>query len=176
MHLGIQKIVPCLCFDKEAEEAVNFYVSVFANGRVAKVTRYGEKEIAALLRLPEEIRPGPAGSVKTVSFELFGQEFLAVNGGSHFRFSDAISLIVSCETQAEIDTLWDKLSAGGETLECGWLRDRYGLSWQVVPSVLGRMATDPDPEKSQRVMQAVFAMGKLDIATLERAYAGQGEG
>jgi len=158
----MNKITPCLCFDNQAEEAVKFYVSVFKNSRIEHVTRCGAGEYGV-----------PEGSARTVAFQLFGQPFLAGNGGPHFKFSDAVSLIVNCETQEELDGVWKKLSsAGGKEIQCGWVTDKYGVSWQVVPASLGKMMTDPDAARSQRVMQAILKMVKLDIKTLERAYEG----
>ncbi len=154
----MQKIVPFLWFNDRAEEAVNFYVSLFKNSRVVSVTRYGEAG------------PGPKGAVMMVTFQLAGQDFYALNGGPRFTFSPAISLLVNCETQEEVDDLWEKLSEGGETNQCGWLRDKYGLSWQIVPTILGKLMQDQDPEKSQRVMKAMLQMEKLDIAGLRQAY------
>jgi predicted 3-demethylubiquinone-9 3-methyltransferase (glyoxalase superfamily) len=153
-----QKITPFLWFDNQAEEAANLYVSIFKNSRVTGVNRYGEAG------------PGPADTAMTVSFELEGQEFTALNGGPEYKFTEAISFFVNCETQEEVDTLWEKLSAGGEQGPCGWLKDKYGVSWQIVPTVLGELLGAPDPVKSQRVMQAMLQMKKLDIKTLERAY------
>jgi predicted 3-demethylubiquinone-9 3-methyltransferase (glyoxalase superfamily) len=158
----MQKIRPFLWFDKEAEEAANFYISVFKNSRVLEVARYGAAG------------PGPAGSVMTVTFVLDGQEFIALNGGPHFRFTEAVSLFVTCEDQAEVDYFWDKLMAGGgQPVECGWLKDRFGLSWQVVPAGLMTMLHDPDAARSERVMRAMLQMVKLDIAALQRAYDGE---
>lgn len=154
------RITPSLWFDNQAEEAANFYVSIFPNSRVGKISRYGE------------VGPGPAGGVLTVTFELDGQEFMALNGGPIFKFTEAVSLVVNCETQEEVDRYWALLSEGGEEVECGWLKDRYGLSWQIVPTIVGKLMTDPDPGKSNRVMAALLKMKKLDIAGLERAYAG----
>ncbi len=154
----MQRIVPFLWFDDRAEEAANFYVSLFRDSRVLGVARYGEAG------------PGPKGSVMMVTFQLEGQDFYALNGGPQFPFTPAVSLFVNCETQAEVDELWDKLSAGGAPNQCGWLQDRFGLSWQIVPTVLGRLMQDQDPEKSQRVMKAMLQMRKLDVAGLQRAY------
>ena len=151
-----QKITPFLWFDDQAEEATNFYVSVFKNSEVLSIRRAG----------------GSAGSVMGTSFRLDGQEFMALNGGPMFTFSEAISLFVDCASQHEVDELWEKLSAGGETSRCGWLKDRYGLSWQVIPSVLGEMLQDEDPERAGRVMEAMLQMTKIDIAKLEQAYEG----
>ena len=153
-----QKIAPFLWFDNQAEEAVNFYVSIFKHSKVTSISRYGEAG------------PGPKGTVMTATFELEGQEFIALNGGPEFKFTEAISFFVNCETQAEVDELWEKLSAGGEKGPCGWLKDKYGVSWQIVPTALGEMLSDPDPEKSKRVTQAMLQMKKLDIDALRRAY------
>ena len=155
-----QKITPFLWFDSSAEEAANLYVSVFKNSKVTGVSRYGEAG------------PGPKGSAMSVTFQLDGQEFMARNGGPLFKFTEAISFFVNCETQDEIDRLWSKLGDGGEPGQCGWLRDKFGLSWQIVPNVLGELMGDPDPEKSRRVTQAMLKMGKLDIAGLRRTYDG----
>jgi len=154
----MQKITPFLWFDDQAEEAMDFYVSVFKNSRVASIIRYGEAG------------PGAAGTVMTANFVLDGQEFVALNGGPQFTFSPAISFVVNCTTQAEVDELWEKLSAGGKEIQCGWLEDRYGLSWQIVPTALVEMLNDPDPVKANRVMQAMLQMVKIDIAALRRAY------
>jgi predicted 3-demethylubiquinone-9 3-methyltransferase (glyoxalase superfamily) len=154
----MQKITPFLWFDKEAEAAANFYVSIFKDSKILEVRRYGSAG------------PGVPGSVMTVSFQLEGQEFIALNGGPHFKFSEAISLFVRCETQAEVDELWKKLCDGGQPGPCAWLKDKYGVSWQIVPIALDRMLSDPDPAKSQRVMQAMMKMGKIDIAALKVAY------
>jgi predicted 3-demethylubiquinone-9 3-methyltransferase (glyoxalase superfamily) len=151
--MPVQKITPFLWFDGQAEEAANFYASIFNDSKVTSVTR-----------------SGPNGTAMSVTFQLEGQEFYALNGGPHFTFSPAISFFVSCETQQEVDALWDKLSAGGEKQRCGWLKDKYGVSWQVIPTALGRLLHDKDPVKSQRVMQAMMQMDKLDIAGLQRAY------
>jgi predicted 3-demethylubiquinone-9 3-methyltransferase (glyoxalase superfamily) len=154
----MQKITPFLWFDDKAEEAMKFYVSIFKNSKVGKVTRYGDAG------------PGPKGSVMSVTFELNGQEFYALNGGPVFKFNQAISFFVNCETQAEIDEFWEKLSAGGRKDQCGWLQDKYGLSWQIVPAILGKLLGDPDPVKSNRVMEAMMKMHKLDIAELKQAH------
>ncbi len=149
--MAIQKITPFLWFDHQAEEAAGFYVSIFPNSKLVKVIRYGEAG------------PGPAGSAMTVEFRLEGQSFVALNGGPHFKFTEAISFVVNCQTQDEVDYYWDKLSAGGGEVQCGWLKDRFGLSWQIVPTVLIDMLSDPDPKKSQRVTKAMLQMKKLDI-------------
>ena len=154
----MQKITPFLWFDGKAEEAMNFYVSIFKNSKRGRISRYGEAG------------PGPKGAVMVVTFQLDGQEFMALNGGPHFKFTEAISLLVNCETQDEVDALWEKLSEGGAKGQCGWLKDKYGLSWQIVPTALGEMMSDPDPEKSKRVMNAMLQMKKLDIKTLKQAY------
>jgi predicted 3-demethylubiquinone-9 3-methyltransferase (glyoxalase superfamily) len=153
----MQKITPFLWFDNNAEEALNFYTSLFKNGRIKNVARYGDAG------------PGPKGSFMTATFELEGQEFMALNGGPMFTFSSAISFFVNCETQEEIDNFWDKLSAGGEKMPCGWLKDKFGVTWQIVPSVLGELLNSKDAAKSQRVMHAMMKMGKLDIKTLSEA-------
>jgi predicted 3-demethylubiquinone-9 3-methyltransferase (glyoxalase superfamily) len=154
----MQKITPFLWFDDKAEEAMTFYASIFKNSRILNVTRYGDAG------------PGPKGSVMTATFELDGQKFMALNGGPHFKFTEAISLFVDCETQQEVDDLWDKLSAGGQKSRCGWLKDKYGLSWQIIPSALGKLLHDKDPEKSKRVMAAMLQMDKIDIKKLQQAY------
>jgi predicted 3-demethylubiquinone-9 3-methyltransferase (glyoxalase superfamily) len=151
----MQKITPCLWFDDKAEEGMKFYVSIFKNSKVGRIARYGEAGAKASGR--------PKGSVMTATFEIEGQEFMALNGGPHFKFSEAISFIVNCETQEEIDEFWEKLSDGGEQGVCGWLKDKYGLSWQIVPTALGKMLQDKDSEKVNRVMQAVLHMKKLYI-------------
>jgi predicted 3-demethylubiquinone-9 3-methyltransferase (glyoxalase superfamily) len=161
----MQKITPCLWFDDKAEEVVNFYASVFNKSKIKDVTRYGEAGAKVAGR--------PKGTVMTVTFELEGQEFMALNGGPVFKFSPAISLMVHCETQEELDELWEKLSSGGEKGQCGWLTDKYGVSWQIVPAVLGEMLQDKDAERSERVMGALLQMNKLDIETLKRAYQQQ---
>jgi predicted 3-demethylubiquinone-9 3-methyltransferase (glyoxalase superfamily) len=163
-----QKITPCLWFDDQAEEAVAFYTAVFQDSRILAVSRYGEAGHA--------IHGRPAGSVMTIDFELGGQAFTALNGGPVFRFNEAVSFQVRCETQEEVDYYWEELSAGGDETaqECGWLKDRFGLSWQVVPSVLPEMIRDPESEASRRAMEAMLRMKKLDIAELQRAYAGTG--
>jgi predicted 3-demethylubiquinone-9 3-methyltransferase (glyoxalase superfamily) len=152
-----QKITTFLWFDNNAQEAVNFYCSVFKNSKTLDTIRYGD------------VGPGPKGSVMTIDFELDGQRFTALNGGPDFKFTEAISLVVHCETQDEIDYYWEKLSDGGQKVECGWLKDKFGLAWQIVPNVLLDLLRDPDQEKSQRVMKAMLQMKKLDIRTLEKA-------
>lgn len=154
----MQKITPFLWFDDNAEEAMNFYVSIFENSKIKNVARYGEAG------------PGPKGTVMTGTFELDGQEFMALNGGPHFKFTEAISLFVNCETQEEVNELWEKLSEGGSKSQCGWLKDKFGLSWQIIPKVLGELMNDPDPVKSQRVMNAMLQMTKIDIKGLRAAY------
>jgi predicted 3-demethylubiquinone-9 3-methyltransferase (glyoxalase superfamily) len=154
----MQKITPFLWFNGKAEEAANLYTSVFKNSKIGRIARYGEAG------------PGPKGTVMSVTFQLDGQEFIALNGGPQFTFSPAVSFLVSCETQEEVDQLWEKLSEGGQKQRCGWLQDKYGLSWQIVPSVLGKMLHDQDPEKSKKVMKAMLQMDKIDIARLEQAY------
>jgi predicted 3-demethylubiquinone-9 3-methyltransferase (glyoxalase superfamily) len=153
-----QRISPFLWFDGQAEDAARFYISIFRNSKILKTARYGEAG------------PGPKGTVMTVKFQLDGQEFIALNGGPHFQFSEAISFSIDCETQQEIDDYWQKLSAGGEEGPCGWLKDKFGVSWQVNPTILGEMLSDPDPQKAARVMQAMLKMKKMNIADLERAY------
>jgi len=157
----MKKITPFLWFDNKAEEAAKFYVSIFKNSKIGSITRYGEEGAAASGR--------PAGTVMTATFKLNGQEFTALNGGPIFTFSQAISFVVHCETQQEVDTLWEKLSEGGEKQQCGWLKDKYGLSWQIVPAVLIKLLQDKNPEKAQRVMQAMLQMDKIDIKTLKQA-------
>jgi predicted 3-demethylubiquinone-9 3-methyltransferase (glyoxalase superfamily) len=154
----MQKITPFLWFDSQAEEAASFYVSVFKNSKIGSIARYPEGG------------PGPAGKVLTVEFQLEGQDFVALNGGPVYTFTPAISFHVNCESQAEVDELWSKLSAGGKEVQCGWLQDKYGVSWQIIPVQLGRMLKDKDPAKSQRVMQAMLKMVKIDVAGLQRAY------
>ncbi|TLY35489.1 MAG: VOC family protein [Nitrospirae bacterium] len=158
------KITPCLWFDNQAEEAVNFYVSIFKNSKVGSITRYGEEGY--------EIHGRPAGTVMTVEFELEGQGFVALNGGPVFKFNEAISFQVHCKTQEEVDHYWEKLSKGGDknAQQCGWLKDKYGVSWQIVPTVLPKMLQDKDAKKSERVMKALLQMQKLDIERLEQAY------
>ena len=159
----MQKITPFLWFNDNAEEAMNFYASIFKNSKIGNVSRYPEGA------------PGPAGKVMTATFQLEGQEFMALNGGPTFKFTEAISFFVNCETQEEVDELWEKLSAGGKEGQCGWLKDKFGLSWQIVPSALGRMLGDKDREKAKRVMHAMLQMQKIDIAKLKQAYEQQGK-
>ena len=154
----MQKITPFLWFDGKAEEAMNFYVSIFKNSKVGRVTRYGDTG------------PGPKGSVMSATFQLEGQEFFALNGGPQFQFTPAISFFVNCETQQEVDELWEKLSAGGEKNRCGWLRDKYGVSWQIIPTALGEMLGDKNRAKANRVMKAMLQMDKIDIKDLKQAY------
>jgi len=154
----MQKITPFLWFDTQAEDAANFYISIFPNSKIITVARYGEAG------------PGPKGSVMTVAFQIAGQEFVALNGGPHFKFTEAISFVVNCQTQDEVDHYWNSLSAGGQPVQCGWLKDKFGLSWQIVPTILPQLLTDPDPQKSQRVMKAMMQMIKLDVGGLKRAY------
>ena len=157
-----QKITPCLWFDDQAEAAANLYISLFKDSRILNITRYGEAG------------PGPKGSVVTVAFELSGQKFIALNGGPYFKFTEAVSFSIDCKTQEEVDWFWEKLiSGGGEESQCGWLKDKFGLSWQVIPTVLGEMLSDPDPQKAKRATEAMLKMRKIDIAALERAYEGE---
>jgi predicted 3-demethylubiquinone-9 3-methyltransferase (glyoxalase superfamily) len=149
----MQKITPFLWFDNNAEEAMNFYVSLFKNSKIVSVQRQGKN-----------------GPVFTATFQLEGQKFFVLNGGPHFKFTEAISFFVNCETQKEVDTLWAKLSKGGEIQQCGWLKDKYGLSWQIIPSILGKLLQDKDPEKSKKVMNAMLKMNKIDIKNLKEAY------
>lgn len=158
----MQKITPYLWFDGQAEEAANFYTTIFDNSRIVDIQRYGEAG------------PGPAGSVMTVTFEVEGQQFVGLNGGPEFRFTEAISFQVSCRTQAEVDGLWEKLSAdGGQPGPCGWLKDKFGLSWQIVPTALPELLSDPDPERAGRVMKAMLSMSKIEIQGLRDAYDGR---
>ena len=157
----MQKITPFLWFDNQAEEAMNFYISVFDNSKIVNVTRYGEAG------------PGPAGAVMTAAFEIAGQEFIALNGGPHFKFTEAVSFSVNCETQEEVDEFWERLSEGGEKGRCGWLKDKYGLSWQINPTALGEMLQDEEAEKAKRVMEAMLQMDKIDIEALKQAYEGR---
>ena len=154
----MKTITPFLWFDDKAEEAMNFYCSIFPDSKILSVNRYGEAG------------PGPAGSVMTANFELQGQEFVALNGGPEFKFTEAISFVVNCDTQQEVDEMWEKLSAGGKTSQCGWLKDKYGLLWQIVPEGMGELFGGDDPEKSARAMKAMLQMEKLDINKLKQAY------
>jgi predicted 3-demethylubiquinone-9 3-methyltransferase (glyoxalase superfamily) len=154
----MQQITPFLWFDGNAEEAMKFYTSIFKNSKIGSVRRYGDAG------------PGPKGSVMTGTFQLNGQEFMALNGGPLFKFTEAISFFVNCETQEEVDELWEKLSAGGQESRCGWLKDKFGLSWQIIPRILGELLGDKDPAKSRRVMQAMLQMSKIDIKKLKQAY------
>jgi predicted 3-demethylubiquinone-9 3-methyltransferase (glyoxalase superfamily) len=156
--IQMQKITPFLWFNDNAEEAMNFYVSVFRNSKIVNVRRYGDAG------------PGKKGTVMTGTFQIEGQQFFALNGGPRYKFTEAISLFVSCETQKEVDELWENLSAGGEKSRCGWLKDRFGLSWQIIPTALGKMLGDRDPGKASRVMQAMLQMDKIDIKKLKQAY------
>jgi predicted 3-demethylubiquinone-9 3-methyltransferase (glyoxalase superfamily) len=164
MTITKQRITPCLWFDTEAEEAAKFYCSVFKDSKLGKISRYSEAG--------REVHGKPAGSVMVVEFEIEGQTFTALNGGPNFKFNEAISLQVRCETQADVDYFWSKLTQGGEEGPCGWLKDKYGVSWQVVPASIPNMMTDPDSRKSERVMNAFLKMKKLDIDEIERAYEG----
>ena len=157
----MQKITPFLWFDDQAEAAMQHYVSVFRDSKVLGVTRYGDAGL------------GPKGSVMIAAFELEGQRFTALNGGPHFKFTEAVSFVVNCETQEEVDHFWDKLGEGGQIQQCGWLKDKFGLSWQIVPSVLIELINDPDPEKARRVTETMLQMTKIDIAKLRQAYEGQ---
>ena len=159
--MPIQRITPFLWFDHQAEEAAAFYTGIFPNSKIEKVVRYGAAG------------PGPAGTALTVAFQLDGQSFVGLNGGPHFRFTEAISFVVNCETQEEVDTYWEKLSAGGTEVQCGWVKDKFGLSWQIVPTALPDLVGGPDPEASQRAMKAMLGMKKLDVAALRRAYDGK---
>lgn len=159
----MQKITPFLWFDGQAEEAANFYVSIFKNSKILNIARYGDAG------------PGPKGSVMLVTFQLEGQDFMALNGGPNYTLTPAFSLFVSCETQAEVDQLWDKLTDGGGEVQCGWLKDRFGMSWQIIPKALMELMQDKDPVKSQRVFKAMMQMKKIDIEELKRAYRGESE-
>jgi predicted 3-demethylubiquinone-9 3-methyltransferase (glyoxalase superfamily) len=157
-HVPVQKITPFLWFDHQAEEAAKFYASIFPNSKIVKMTRYGKNG------------PGPAGSVMTVEFQLDGLTLVALNGGPVFKFTEAVSFVVNCQSQEEVNRYWEKLSAGGTEVQCGWLKDKFGLSWQIVPTVLPELLSDPDPAKSARVMKVMMTMKKLDIAALEKAH------
>jgi predicted 3-demethylubiquinone-9 3-methyltransferase (glyoxalase superfamily) len=157
----MQKITPFLWFDDKAEEAANFYTSIFKNSKILGISRYGDAG------------PGPKGTVMMATFQIEGQEFMALNGGPHYTFSPAISFFVNCETQTEVDELWEKLTAGGREVQCGWLQDKFGVSWQIVPKVLMELMQDKDPAKSQQVFKAMLQMTKIDIDGLKRAYRGE---
>jgi predicted 3-demethylubiquinone-9 3-methyltransferase (glyoxalase superfamily) len=165
MNKAEQKITPFLWFDKRAEEAAKFYTSIFRNSKIGKIARYGQEG--------QKVSGQLAGSVMTVEFQLEGQDFVALNGGPHFKFNEAISFVVSCKTQTEVDRFWKKLSAGGKQVQCGWLKDKYGVSWQIVPTILGELLSDKDIAKAHRVMQAMLKMVKLDINKLKRAAKGK---
>jgi predicted 3-demethylubiquinone-9 3-methyltransferase (glyoxalase superfamily) len=154
----MQKITPFLWFDDQAEEAAKFYTSIFNDSKIGKISRYGDAG------------PGPKGTIMTVEFEIAGQKFVALNGGPQFKFTEAVSFMVNCKTQKEVDTFWEKLSKGGEKGPCGWLTDKFGVSWQVIPRALGELLNDPDPEKSKRVMEAMLQMSKIEIEGLRKAY------
>lgn len=164
MPIGTRRITPCLWFDTQAEEAANFYCGIFKNAKIKDISRYG--------KAGQDVHGKPPGSVMTVAFELDGQPFVALNGGPLFKFTEAISFQMFCDTQAEIDHYWNALSEGGQEGPCGWLKDKYGLSWQVVPAAIPQMMSDPDPKKSERVMNAFLKMKKFDLATLQRAAEG----
>lgn len=166
----LQKITPFLWFDGQAEEAVNFYVSIFRNSKIGDVARYGEAG--------QDVHGQKPGTVMTMNFELEGQKFIALNGGQHFKFNEAVSFVINCESQKEVDHYWDKLSEGGDekAQQCGWLKDCYGISWQVIPTILPRLLSDPDPATAKRVMGAMLQMKKIDIAALERARSGTNSG
>ena len=155
----MQKITPFLWFNDKAEEAATFYVSLFKNSKIKEIRRYGDAG------------PGPKGSIMTITFQIEGQDFIALNGGPHFSFTPAISLFVNCETQEEVDQLWEKLAEGGRKDRCGWLQDKYGLSWQIIPEALGKLMSDPDPKKAAGVMQAMLQMDKIDVKRLQEAHA-----
>ena len=161
----MQKVTPCLWFDDQAEEAAKFYVSIFKNSKLGAMTRYGDAGA--------EASGQPKGSVMTVTFEIEGREFMALNGGPIFKFTEAVSFMIQCETQAEIDGMWAKLSQGGEEGPCGWLKDKYGLSWQIITPGWDKMVTDKDPEKSERVMKAILTMKKPDLKAIKQAYEGR---
>lgn len=158
----MQRITPCLWFDGKAEEAARFYTSIFKNSKIGRVSRYGEAGA--------KVSGQPKGTVMTITFQLDGQELMALNGGPQFPFTEAISLVVNCETQQELDQYWERLVEGGQAIQCGWLKDKYGVSWQIVPTVIAEMLQDKDPEKTNRVMAAILQMTKLDIKRLKQAY------
>ena len=159
----MQRITPCLWFDGNAEQAVKFYAAIFKKFRIARIARYDQAGA--------KVSGQPVGSIMTIDFQIEGQDFVALNGGPDFKFNEAISLVVNCKTQAEVDWYWNKLTAGGKKIQCGWLKDKFGVSWQVVPTVLNDMISDKDPARAQRVMEAMLKMVKLDISKLQRAYA-----
>jgi predicted 3-demethylubiquinone-9 3-methyltransferase (glyoxalase superfamily) len=161
----MQKITPFLWFEDQAEQAVKFYTSIFRNSKIGKIARYD--------KAGEKVSGRPAGSVMTVEFQIEGQKFIALNGGPEFKFNEAVSFVVNCKTQAEVDRYWNKLSAGGRKIQCGWLTDKYGLSWQIVPTALGELMSSKDPVRSQRVMEAMLKMVKLDIKKLKQAHEGK---
>jgi predicted 3-demethylubiquinone-9 3-methyltransferase (glyoxalase superfamily) len=161
----MQKITPFLWFDDKAEEAAKFYTSIFKNSKIGNIARYGDAGA--------QVSGRAKGTVMTVEFQLEGQKFVALNGGPQFKFTEAISFVVNCQTQEEVDHYWETLSDGGQEVQCGWLKDKYGLSWQIVPTVLGEMLSDPDPKKAERVMKAMLQMKKIDIKGLQQAYAQQ---
>lgn len=161
----MQRITPFLWFDDKAEEAAAFYTSIFKNSKIVDIARYGDAGA--------EVSGRPKGTVMTVAFQLDGQEFVALNGGPQFKFTEAISFVVNCQTQEEVDDYWKKLSDGGQEVQCGWLKDKYGLSWQIVPTILSEMLKDPDPKKAERVMTAMLQMKKLDIKGLKQAHEQQ---
>jgi predicted 3-demethylubiquinone-9 3-methyltransferase (glyoxalase superfamily) len=161
----MQKIAPFLWFDDRAEEAATFYTSIFRNSKIVNIARYGDAGA--------EVSGRPKGTVMTVEFQLEGQEFVALNGGPQFKFTEAISFVVNCQTQEEVDEYWKKLSDGGREVQCGWLKDKYGLSWQIVPTILNEMLNDPDPKKAERVMKTMLQMKKIDIKALKQAYEQQ---
>jgi predicted 3-demethylubiquinone-9 3-methyltransferase (glyoxalase superfamily) len=161
----MQRITPFLWFDDKAEEAAAFYTSIFKNSKIGTIARYGDSGAEASGR--------PKGAVMTVAFQLDGQEFVALNGGPQYKFTEAVSFVVNCQTQEEVDEYWKKLSDGGQEVQCGWLKDKYGLSWQIVPTILNQMVSDPDPKKADRVMRAMLQMKKIDIKALKQAYEQQ---
>jgi predicted 3-demethylubiquinone-9 3-methyltransferase (glyoxalase superfamily) len=161
----MQKITPFLWFDDKAEQAATFYTSIFKNSKIVNIARYGDAGA--------EVSGRPKGTVMTVAFQLEGQEFVALNGGPQFKFTEAISFVVNCQTQQEVDEYWEKLSDGGQEVQCGWLKDKYGLSWQIVPTILSELLNDPDPKKAEKVMKAMLQMKKIDIKGLKQAYEQQ---
>ena len=161
----MQKLTPFLWFNDKAEEAATFYTAIFKNSKIVNIARYGDAGA--------QVSGRPKGTVMTVAFQLEGQEFVALNGGPQFKFTEAVSFVVNCQTQEEVDEYWKKLSAGGQEVQCGWLKDKYGLSWQIVPTILSEMLNDPDPKKAERVMKAMLQMKKIDIKGLKQAYEQQ---